>query len=127
MTSYTGDAALAVQRAMNVVTRERILSKFRGTNLNGADVADILDILGNQDWGLEYTEPFYEGAEDACRVALGWPTRDEDSDSMRWALLGASVLAIALLTDAVPTPGAVIRMTRSAAIFARVDTFGGGR
>lgn len=108
---------------MNVATRERILAQFKSTDLNGADVADILDILGDQDWGLQYTEPFYEGAEDATRVALGWPTRDEDDDPMRWALLGASVLAVALLTNAVPTPGAVIRLARSAAIFAHVDTY----
>lgn len=119
------DAALAVQRSMNVVTRERILSKFRGTNLNGAEVADILDILDNGDALLQLREPFYEsGAANEVFGRLGWDESNDDQlRAMRHKLVGYSALAVALLTDAVPTAGAVERMTRSAAIWARVDTW----
>lgn len=114
MSNATGDAAIAVEKALSNSDRARILDKFRHTNLNGAEVADILDILDDHDALLPLREPFHEGAEDAVRVALGWPTSGEDDDQMRGAVLRMSALAIALLTNAMPTPGAVIRLTQSA-------------
>lgn len=110
-----GDAALAVDRALTELERAKILGKFRRSNLNGAEVADILDILDNHDALLELREPFYEaGAHFRVRQELGWQDEADDDNAMRSAVIGMCVLAVALLTDAVPDTGQVVRLVRRA-------------
>jgi hypothetical protein len=122
----TGDArthaALAVEHALDEADRQRILAKFHHTGLDGADVADILDILDNHDALLELREPFYESGGDVeVWRTLDWPMPDEADDYAGWLrhrLVSYSCLAVALLTNAVPTPGPVARLAGKAAIVA---------
>jgi hypothetical protein len=123
----TGDArthaALAVEQALGEADRQRILDRFRHGNLNGADVADILDILGDHDELLELREPFYDnGADQQVRELLDWQAPGEGSldyvGRLRYRLISYSCLAVALLTDAVPTPGPVARLAGAAAAVA---------
>lgn len=124
-------AVLAIERAMPPADRARILARFRNTNMDGADVADILDILADHDWGLEYREPFYESsAVNEAYQLLGWePYSDDEPNTLemkiRHSIVSHVTVAVALLTNAVPTAGAVSRMARSAAIFAQVETWTG--
>ena len=120
----TGDArthaALAVEQALGEASRQRILAKFRHSNLDGADVADILDILDNGDALLELREPFYDdGADGEVRRFLDWPVADEKVRGykrlLRHRLISYACLAVALLTDAVPEPGQVARLAGAAA------------
>jgi hypothetical protein len=113
----TGDArthaALAIEQALGEASRQRILDRFRQSNLNGADVADILDILDNHDALLELREPFYEAdGADEVRRRLDWPITDaEDYPTfLQHRLISYAALAVALLTDAVPTAGPVARL-----------------
>lgn len=115
-------ATLAVEHALTEADRQRILARFHHTGLDGADVSDILDILSNQDALLELREPFYEGGGfEEARQALGWFDADADADvlsytaRLRLGLIGHSVLAVALLTGQVPTPGQVARLATKAA------------
>lgn len=106
-----GDAALAVEAAMTEQEKNLILEKFRHSNLNGAAVADILDILDNGDALLELREPFYEdGAYDQAQEMLGWSNRP------RKPVLGMSVLAVALMTGTVPRPEQVVDLAQRVAI-----------
>lgn len=127
----TGDArthaALAVEHALTEADRQRILGKFHHTGLDGADVADILDILDNHDALLNLREPFYDGGSaDQAWQQLGWRQLDWKGESiaydyehaLRAALISYSCLAVALLTDAVPTLGPVTRLAGKAATVA---------
>lgn len=123
-------AVLAIEAALGEASRQRILARFATSNLNGAAVADILDILDDSDGLLNLREPFYDGgAVEEVRFQLGWPSDAEearDYDAMlRRRLIGHAVLAVALLTSAVPTPGPVVRLTRAAADLAAARWPGG--
>lgn len=110
---HIGDAALAVEAALTRSEQDSILAQFRHSNLDGADVADILDILSNQDALLEYTEPFYERGEDqTVRLILGWPM--EDGQRWRSMVISMAVYAIALLEHRVPSISAVADLVRRA-------------
>lgn len=117
----TSQAALAIQSALTEADRQRLLGKFHHTGLDGADVADILDILDNGDALLDLREPFYEdGGFQEALVGLGWTdTREDYAGRLRLRLVGFAVLAVALLTDAVPTAGSVSRLAARAETLAR--------
>lgn len=124
-------AVLAIERWMPEEDRQKILDKIRHSNLNGAGVADVLDIFDNGDALLNLREPFYDdGLHEQVRAALGWPTQEADQEAYmasdhldrdaytaslwRSRLIGLSVLAVALLTDAVPTVEAVTDLVYAA-------------
>lgn len=124
-------AVLAIERWMPEEDRRKILDRFRHSNLDGAPVTDILDILDNRDALLALREPFYEeGLHEQVRAALGWPAQEDDQDAyfdmdrldrdaytaqlMRARLIGLAILAVALLTDAVPTVEAVTDLVYAA-------------
>lgn len=91
----SGDAALAVEAALTPEEKRTILDQFQYGPLNGAHVADILDILADHDALLELREPFYEnGYDQAVQAYLG---RDIDP-----TILSMAVLAVALLAGQIP-------------------------
>jgi hypothetical protein len=116
----TTHAVLAIEAVLTDAAKDRILAKFRTSNLNGAPVADILDILDNGDALLELREPFFDngGLERTCQL-LGW---SDDVDRTGYAgllqrrLIGFATLALALLDDAVPEPRAVAELAAIAAV-----------
>lgn len=124
-------AVLAVEDALDPADKERILGKFRNSNLNGANVSDILDILDNHDALLELREPFYEdGQHDEAKRLNGWAILDENfvdtyETRLHSRLIGMACLAVAILTDKVPTPQAVASLARKAADVAATRWPGG--
>jgi hypothetical protein len=127
----TTHAALAIGDALTDDAKERILAKFRTSNLNGAPVADILDILDNGDALLELREPFYEdGGADQAHWLLGWEPYSDDEPRtyevrLRHRLIGFATLALALLDDAVPKPPFVAALASMAAAVAESRWPGG--
>lgn len=125
-------SVLSVEQALSEPDRQKILGKFRSSNLNGAAVADILDILDNHDALLELREPFFEdGEQDVARRILDWPVLEDHDEldayltRLQSRLIGMSCLALAILTDKVPTPQAVASLARTAADVAEARWPGG--
>jgi hypothetical protein len=119
----TTHAVLAIEDALTDDAKERILAKFRTSNLNGAPVADILDILDNGDALLELREPFFDngGLERTCQL-LGWSDEVDRTGTyaglLQRRLIGFATLALALLDDAVPEPPFVAALAAMAAAVA---------
>jgi hypothetical protein len=110
-------AVLAIERAMPETDRQAILDRFRHSVLNGAAVADILDILDNHDFLLEYREPFYEDGHDhQVWAILQVPTvaYPEVMPPIQLRIMSYAVMARALLEQAVPNPQNVATLVRTA-------------
>jgi hypothetical protein len=109
-------AVLAVERGMPLALRKAILARFRHSSLNGAAVADILDILDNHDYLLQYREPFYEDDQPTqVRQILDWPPEEDAlADHLRNRVIGYSVMAVALLDNTIPDPQDVATLALAA-------------
>lgn len=95
----TPDPVLAVEQALTAMERRIILERVAGTNLEGADVADLLDIWLDSDSYLQWTEPFWEGNPGVM-----------PADRERQRALAYCVLARAVLDRDVPKLGDVLRL-----------------
>jgi hypothetical protein len=100
------NAVLAVEHALTPDECDRILTDTARANphMQGAAVADVLDICSNADGALSWTEPFYED-----HVDVDVETGDDNAAALlgissgNRALPGMVVLAAALLHRRVPT------------------------
>jgi hypothetical protein len=88
-TDTRGESLMGVQERMTEEERQKFLERMTGRNphLRGAHVADVLDMLYEQDAFLALAEPFYEAYE---------PLFTEEN---RWSLFYAIEAAVVLLEE----------------------------
>jgi hypothetical protein len=103
-------SVLAVEAAMSSEDKARFLAltAFPGSNLNGAAVADVLDLYADHDECLQWTEPFFDGdAIEAVYAAIDHvddvrPLPTSEEWYMRAMVASRATLARAVLAQDVP-------------------------
>jgi hypothetical protein len=103
-------SALAVEAAMTEEDKARFLGLTAppGSGLNGAAVADVLDIYADHDECLEWTEPFYDSVAyaDVCASIGHVPEVRVVPTPEQWYMhsmtVSHAVLARAVLEQGVP-------------------------